>query len=77
MARTHNEELISLKGHITGIRRELKILGSSVYKLEKRLEKLFWSIFIALGTLSMALLTLFLAKQLLLKTSNTTNRIGI
>jgi len=62
MARTHNEELISLKGHITGIRRELKILGSSVYKLEKRLENLFWSIFIALGTLSMALLTLFLAK---------------
>ena len=77
MARTHNEELISLKGHITGIRRELKILGSSVYKLEKRLEKLFWSIFIALGTLSMALLTLFLAKQLLLKSTNTTNRIGI
>ena len=62
MARTHNEELISLKGHITGIRREIKILGTSVYKLEKRLEKLFWSIFIAFGTLSMALLTLFLAK---------------
>ena len=40
MARTHNEELISLKGHITGIRREIKILGTSVYKLEKRLEKL-------------------------------------
>ena len=77
MARTHNEELISLKGHITGIRREIKILGTSVYKLEKRLEKLFWSIFIALGTLSMALLTLFLAKQLLLKSPNTTNRIGI
>jgi hypothetical protein len=36
MARTHNEELISLKGHITGIKRELKILGTSVYKLGKK-----------------------------------------
>jgi len=62
MARTQSEELISLRGHITGVRREIKILGTTVYKLEKRLEKLFWSIFIALGTLSMALLTLFLAK---------------
>ena len=62
MTRTTNEQLISFKGHITGIRREIKVLGTTVYKLEKRLEKLFWSIFIALGTLSMALLTLFLAK---------------
>ena len=62
MARTHNEELIALKGHITGVKREIKVLSCSVYKLERRLEKLFWSIFIALGTLSMALLTLFLAK---------------
>ena len=62
MTRTTNEQLISFKGHITGIRREIKILGTTVYKLEKRLEKLFWSIFVALGTLSMALLTLFLAK---------------
>ena len=62
MTRTTNEELISLKGHITGIKSNLKVLSCSVYKLEKRLEKLFWSIFLALGTLSMALLTLFLAK---------------
>jgi hypothetical protein len=62
MARTHNEQIIAFKGHLTGVKREIKILGTSVYKLEKRLEKLFWSIFIALGTLSMALLTLFLAK---------------
>jgi hypothetical protein len=62
MARTTNEELISLKGHITGIKNSLKLLSCSVAKLERRLEKLFWSIFIALGTLSMALLTLFLAK---------------
>lgn len=62
MARTHNEELIALKGHITGVKREIKVLSCSVYKLERRLEKLFWSIFIALGSLSMALLTLFLAK---------------
>jgi hypothetical protein len=62
MTRTTNEELISLKGNITGIKNSLKLLSFSVYKLERRLEKLFWSIFIALGTLSMALLTLFLAK---------------
>jgi hypothetical protein len=62
MARTTSEELIILKGRITGILREVKTLSCSVYKLEKRLEKLFWSIFIALGTLSMGLLTLFLAK---------------
>lgn len=62
MTRTTNEELISLRGHITGIKSNLKVLSCSVYKLEKRLEKLFWSIFIALGCLSMALLTLFLAK---------------
>ena len=62
MKRTQSEELISLKGHITGVKATLKVLSCAVYKLERRLEKLFWSIFIALGTLSMALLTLFLAK---------------
>jgi hypothetical protein len=62
MARTHNEELISLKGHITGIKRELRILGTSVYKLEKKLETLFWSILCGLGALSLALITIFLAK---------------
>ena len=57
-----NEELISLKGHITGIKRELRILGSSVYKLEKKVENLYWSILVATGSLSLALITIFLAK---------------
>jgi len=62
MARTQNEELISLKGHNTGIKREVKLLGCSVYKLEKKLETLFWSILCGLGALSLALITIFLAK---------------
>jgi len=60
--RTNKEQLIAFKGHITGIRREIKILGCSVYKLEKRLETLFWSILCGLGALSLALITIFLAK---------------
>ena len=62
MARTHNEELISLKGHITGIKREVRIVSSSVSKLERKVESLFWSIMVGLGTLSLALITIFLAK---------------
>ena len=62
MARTHNEELISLKGHITGIKREVRIVSSSVNKLERKVESLFWSIMVGLGTLSLALITIFLTK---------------
>ena len=62
MARTQSEELISLRGHITGVKREVKILGTSVYKLEKKMETLFWSILCGLGALSLALITIFLAK---------------
>lgn len=62
MARTHNEELISLKGHITGIKREVRIVSSSVSKLERKVESLFWSIMVGLGTLSLALITIFLTK---------------
>ena len=58
------DELQSLtfKGNITGIKREIKILGCSVYKLEKKVESLFWSILCGLGALSLALITIFLAK---------------
>ena len=62
MPRTTNEELISLRGHITGIKREVKILGKSVYKLEKQMTSLYWAILCGLGALSLALITIFLAK---------------
>ena len=62
MARTQSEELINLRGHITGVKREVKILGTSVYKLEKKMETLFWAILCGLGALSLALITIFLAK---------------
>jgi hypothetical protein len=62
MARTQSEELISLKGHITGIKREIRILSTSMYKLEKKVENLYWSILVATGSLSLALITIFLAK---------------
>ena len=62
MARTQNEELISLKGHITGVKNSVKVLSVSVYKLEKKVENLFWSILCGLGALSLALITIFLAK---------------
>jgi hypothetical protein len=62
MAKTTNEEIISLRGHITGIKRELKILGISVCKLEKQMTNLYWAILCGLGALSLALITIFLAK---------------
>jgi len=57
-----NEQLIAFKGHITGIKREIRTLACSLYKLEKRFETLFWSILCGLGALSLALITIFLAK---------------
>ena len=62
MTRTTSEEIISLNGHITGIKRELRILTTQLYKLEKQLQNLYWSIMIGLGALSLALITIFLAK---------------
>jgi len=62
MARTTNEELISLKGHITGVKNSVKVLSVSVYKLEKKVENLYWSILVATGSLALALITIFLAK---------------
>jgi hypothetical protein len=62
MARTHNEELISLKGHITGVKNSVRVLSTSVYKLEKKVENLYWSILCGIGALALALITIFLAK---------------
>jgi len=60
--RTTNEQIISLNGHITGVKRELRTLATQLYKLEKQLQNLYWSIMIGLGALSLALITIFLAK---------------
>lgn len=62
MTRTTNEQIISLNGHITGVKRELRTLATQLYKLEKQLQNLYWSIMIGLGALSLALITIFLAK---------------
>jgi len=62
MARTQSEELISLKGHITGVKNSVKVLSVSVYKLEKKVENLYWSILCGIGALALALITIFLAK---------------
>ena len=43
-------------------KREVKILGTSVYKLEKQMTSLYWAILCGLGALSLALITIFLAK---------------
>lgn len=60
--RTTNEQIISLNGHITGVKRELRTLAIQLSKLEKQLQNLYWSIMIGLGALSLALITIFLAK---------------
>ena len=62
MTRTTNEQIIALNGHITGVKRELRILATQLTKLEKQLQNLYWSIMIGLGCLSLALITIFLAK---------------
>ena len=62
MTRTTNEQIIALNGHITGVKRELRILAIQLSKLEKKIETLFWSILCGLGALSLALITIFLAK---------------
>lgn len=62
MARTQNEELIILKGHITGIKNSVKVLSCSLSKLEKQMTSLYWAILCGLGALSLALITIFLAK---------------
>ena len=62
MTRTINEQIIALNGHITGVKRELRTLATQLYKLEKQLQNLYWSIMIGLGAMSLALITIFLAK---------------
>ena len=62
MTRTTNEQIIALNGHITAVKRELRILATQLTKLEKQLQTLYWSIMIGLGALSLALITIFLAK---------------
>jgi len=62
MTRTTNEELIILKGHITGLKNSVKVLSSSVSKLERQMTSLYWAILCGLGSLSLVLITIFLAK---------------
>ncbi len=64
MTKKNTDEIQSLtfKGHITGIKREIRILSTSMYKLEKKVENLYWSILVATGSLALALITIFLAK---------------
>ena len=63
--KTANEEIISIKGTLSGVKKQIRDLTSSVYKIEKKLDQLVWYIIIGLGSLSLTLfggLLLLLAK---------------
>jgi len=54
------ERIDDVKKDISVIKNNhLKHLGSSIYKLENKVDRLYWSIFIAMGSLILTLIGLF------------------
>jgi hypothetical protein len=66
--KTTNEHLIAIYGYITGLKREvhtiktnhLKHIHGDVEKLGGKIDKIYWVLLAAVGSVAISLLTLFL-----------------
>jgi len=65
--KTVGEEIVSLYGHITGLKKDishlknnhLKHLSCSVYKIEKKVDHIIWYLIAGMGALIITLISLF------------------
>ena len=47
---TQREHIISLQGHMTGMKKDLKHLHSDVEKLGGKIDKIYWVLLAGVGT---------------------------
>ena len=65
--KTVGEEIVSLYGHITGLKKDishlknnhLKHLSCSIYKIEKKVDHIIWYLIAGMGALIITLISLF------------------
>jgi len=65
--KTVGEEIVSLYGHVTGLKKDishlknnhLKHLSCSVYKIEKKVDHIIWYLIAGMGALIITLISLF------------------
>jgi len=65
--KTEREHLISLYGHMTGLKKEVctiknnqKHIHDDIEKLGGKIDKIYWVLLAAVGTVAMSFLTVFL-----------------
>ena len=65
---TTREHIISVYGHITGLKKEictiknnhLKHMSCAIYKIEKKVDKILWYMITGMGAVIVALITIVL-----------------
>ena len=65
--KTQREHLISLYGHVTGVKKDVYAIKKNqthihddIEKLGGKIDKIYWVLLAAVGTVAMSLLTIFL-----------------
>ena len=65
--KTQREHLISLYGHVTGVKKDVYAIKKNqthihddIEKLGGKIDKIYWVLLAAVGTVAMSLLTVFL-----------------
>ena len=58
--RTTREHILALYGYITGIKRDMKHMHDGIHDLGGKIDKIYWVLLAAVGTVAMSLLTIFL-----------------
>jgi len=53
---TQREHIISLQGHMTGMKKDLKHLHSDVEKLGGKIDKIYWVVLVTVGAVAFQLL---------------------
>ena len=53
---TQREHIISLQGHMTGMKKDLKHLHSDVEKLGGKIDKIYWVVLATVGAVAFQLL---------------------
>ena len=58
--KTTREHIVSLYGHIKGVKKDIHHMHSGIYKLGGKIDKIYWVLLAAVGTVALLLLERFI-----------------
>ena len=58
--KTTREHIVSLYGHIKGVKKDISHMHNSIHKLGGKIDKIYWVLLAAVGTVAILLLERFI-----------------